>query len=236
MQQAKHILALGAMLATCASALGQIRLGEMERGRLLSLDTVHEEYVQTPVPLPVGPIRYIKLGKIVPDSAKVRPRDYPVWTKDEVTSRYLQDSAKLIKYSCQSRFFYIPRCWHINATKDDWYYLYYKYPAVEISAEEYKALRFVPMKQIDKILKPYRLPRPRLPARKLIYGIGELYRYQHPNLYAVEYEPKEQRYYKYRIVLVIYVDTMHPDAARVRYECGFFQQEMKHYRPQKRKR
>ena len=234
--QAKHILALGAMLATCGNALGQIRLGEMERGHRLISDTVYEEYVQTPVPLPVGPIGYIKLGKIVPDETKVRPRDYPVWAKYDETQKYPQDSAKLIKYSCQSYFIYTPRCWHINATKDDWYYLYYKYPAVEISAEEYKALRFVPMKQIDKFLKPYRRPRPRHPNGKLIYGIGELYRYQHPNLYAVEYEPKEQRYYKYRIVLVIYIDTKHPDAARVRYECGFLQQEMKHYRPQKRKR
>ena len=218
MTQAKHILALGAMLATCGNALGQIRFGEMERGRLLSLDTVHEEYVQTPVPLPVGPIGYIKLGKIVPDETKVRPRDYPVWARYDETQKYLQDSAKLIKYSCQSRFCYIPRCWHINATKDERYYLFYKYPAVEISAEEYKALRFVPMKQIDKFLKPYRRPRPRHPNGKLIYGIGELYRYQHPNLYAVEYEPKEQRYYKYRIVLVIYIDTMHPNAARLRFE------------------
>ena len=233
MMQAKHILALGAMLATCGNALGQICLGEMERGRHLIPDTVYEEYVQTPVPLPVGPIRYIKLGKIVPDETKVRPRDYPVWTKWKVTSRFLQDS---IKYSCDNQFVYYPRYWGAYEEKDERYYLFYKYPAVEISAEEYKALRFVPMKQIDKFLKPYRLPRPRLPARKLTYGIGELYRYQHPNLYAVEYEPKEQRYYKYRIVLVIYVDTMHPDAARVRYECGFFQQEMKHYRPQKRKR
>lgn len=233
MTQAKHILALGAMLATCGNSLGQIRLGEMEREHRLIPDTVYEEYVQTPVPLPVGPIRYIKLGKIVPDETKVRPRDYPVWTKWKVTSRFLQDS---IKYSCDNQFVYYPRYWGAYEEKDERYYLFYKYPAVEISAEEYKALRFVPMKQIDKFLKPYRLPRPRLPARKLTYGIGELYRYQHPNLYAVEYEPKEQRYYKYRIVLVIYVDTMHPDAARVRYECGFFQQEMKHYRPQKRKR
>ena len=234
--QAKHILALGAMLAPCGNALGQVRLGEMEREHRLIPDTVYESYVQTPVPLPVGPIGYIKLGKIVPNETKVRPRDYPVWTKWKVTERYLQDSAKLIKYSCQSFFCYIPRCWHINATKHDWYYLYYKYPAVEISAEEYKALRFVPMKQIDKFLKPYRRPRPRHPNGKLIYGIGELYRYQHPNLYAVEYESKEQRYYKYRIVLVIYIDTKHPDAARLRFECGFLQQEMKHYRPPKRKR
>ena len=233
MLQAKHILALGAMLATCGNALGQICLGEMERGRHLIPDTVYEEYVQTPVPLPVGPIRYIKLGKIVPDETKVRPRDYPVWTKWKVTSRFLQDS---IKYSCDNQFVYYPRYWGAYEEKDERYYLFYKYPAVEISAEEYKALRFVPMKQIDKFLKPYRLPRPRHPNGKLIYGIGELYRYQHPNLYAVEYEPKEQRYYKYRIVLVIYIDTKHPDAARLRFECEFLQQEMKHYRPQKRKR
>ena len=235
MIQAKHLLALGAMLAPCASGLGQIRLGEMERGRLLSLDTVYEEYVQTPVPLPVGPMYYLKAWPIL-ERKKARPRDFPIWAKYDETQKYLQDSAKLIKYSCQSYFIYTPRCWHINATKDDWYYLYYKYPAVEISAEEYKALRFIPMKQIDKFLKPYRLPRPRHPNGKLIYGIGELYRYQHPNLYAVEYEPKEQRYYKYRIVLVIYIDTKHPNAARLRFECGFFQQEMKHYRPQKLKR
>lgn len=236
MLQAKHILTLGAMLATCGNALGQVRLGEMEREHRLIPDTVYESYLQTPVPPPVGPIRYIKLGKIVPDAAKVHPRDYPVWTKADETQKYLQDSAKLIKYSCQSFFCYIPRCWHINATKHDWYYLYYKYPAVEISSEEYKALRFIPMKQIDKILKPYRLPRPRQPKGDLSYCIGELYRYQHPNLYAVEYEPKEQRYYKYRIVLVIYIDTMHPDAARSPYECGFFKLEMQHYRPPKRKR
>ena len=51
----------------------------------------------------------------------------------------------------------------------------------------------------------------------------------------MEYEPKEQRYYKYRIVLVIYIDTKHPDAARLRFECGFLQQEMQHYRAQKLK-
>ena len=177
---------------------------------------------------------YLKAWPIL-ERKKARPRDFPIWAKYDETQKYLQDSTKLIKYSCQSYFIYTPRCWHINATKDDWYYLYYKYPAVEISAEEYKALHFVPMKQIDKFLKPYRLPRPRHPNGKLIYGIGELYRYQHPNLYAVEYEPKEQRYYKYRIVLVIYIDTKHPDAARLRFECGFFKLEMQHYRAQKLK-
>lgn len=235
MMQAKHILVLGAILAPCGNALGQVRLGEMEREHRLIPDTVYEEYVQTPVPLPVGPVYYLKAWPIL-ERKKARPRDFPIWAKYDKTQKYLQDSAKLIRYSCQSYFIYTPRYPHINATKDDWYYLYYKYPAVEISAEEYKALRFVPMKQIDKFLKPYRLPRPRHPNGKLIYGIGELYRYQHPNLYAVEYEPKEQRYYKYRIVLVIYIDTMHPDAARSPYECGFLQQEMQHYRPQKRKR
>ena len=163
MLQAKHILALGAMLATCGNALGQICLGEMERGRHLIPDTVYEEYVQTPVPLPVGPIGYIKIGKIVPNETKVRPRDYPIWTKWKVTSRFLQDS---IKYSCDNQFVYYPRYWGAYEEKDERYYLYYKYPAVEISAEEYKALRFVPMKQIDKFLKPYRLPRPRHPDGK----------------------------------------------------------------------
>ena len=232
--QAKHILVLGAMLAPCGNALGQIRLGEMEREHRLIPDTVYESYVQTPVPLPVGPMYYLKAWPIL-ERKKARPRDFPIWAKYDETQKYPQDSAKLIRYSCQSYFIYTPRYPHINATKDDWYYLYYKYPAVEISAEEYKALRFVPMKQIDKLLKPYRLPRPRHPDGKLIYGIGELYRYQHPNLYAVEYEPKEQRYYKYRIVLVIYIDTKHPDAARLRFECGFFKLEMQHYRAQKLK-
>ena len=40
MIQAKHILALGAMLAPCGNALGQIRLGEMEREHRLIPDTV----------------------------------------------------------------------------------------------------------------------------------------------------------------------------------------------------
>ena len=84
MQQAKHILALSAMLATCASALGQIRLGERERGHLLSLDTVYESYVQTPVPLPVGPMYYLKAWPIL-ERKKARPRDFPIWAKYDET-------------------------------------------------------------------------------------------------------------------------------------------------------
>ena len=54
-------------------------------------------------------------------------------------------------------------------------------------------------------IKKYKLPRTRRFS-------GEVDRWQHPHLFVVEHDKKAGRYYKYRIVLVIYMDYHHPEA------------------------
>ena len=71
-----------------------------------------------------------------------------------------------------------------------------------MSEEEYGKINFSTVSQIRKVIGPYKLEIP----RDIWVRAGELYRWQHPNLYVVAYDNERKGYYKYRIVLTTYHD------------------------------
>ena len=85
------------------------------------------------------------------------------------------------------------------------YELYYKGTGEEITKEDFDSIKFTRMPTALRELKKYKLPRTRRSS-------GEVDRWQHPHLFVVEHDKKADRYYKYRIALVIYMDYDHPEA------------------------
>ena len=85
------------------------------------------------------------------------------------------------------------------------YELYYKGTGEEITKEDFDSIKFTRMPTALRELKRYKLPRTRRFS-------GEVDRWQHPHLFVVEHDKKADRYYKYRIALVIYMDYNHPEA------------------------
>ena len=85
------------------------------------------------------------------------------------------------------------------------YELYYKGTGEEITKEDFDSIKFTRMPTALRELKRYKLPRTRRFS-------GEVDRWQHPHLFVVEHDKKADRYYKYRIALVIYMDYDHPEA------------------------
>ena len=71
-----------------------------------------------------------------------------------------------------------------------------------MSEEEYGKINFSTISQIRKVIEPYKLKIP----QDVWVRPGELYRWQHPNLYVVAYDNERKGYYKYRIVLTTYHD------------------------------
>ena len=85
------------------------------------------------------------------------------------------------------------------------YELYYKGTGEEITKEDFDSIKFTRMPTALREIKKYKLPRTRRFS-------GEVDRWQHPHLFVVEHDKKADRYYKYRIALVIYMDYDHPEA------------------------
>ena len=85
------------------------------------------------------------------------------------------------------------------------YELYYKGTGEEITKEDFDSIKFTRMPTALREIKKYKLPRTRRSS-------GEVDRWQHPHLFVVEHDKKADRYYKYRIALVIYMDYDHPEA------------------------
>ena len=85
------------------------------------------------------------------------------------------------------------------------YELYYKGTGEEITKEDFDSIKFTRMPTALHEIKRYKLPRTRRTT-------GEVDRWQHPHLFVVEHDKKADRYYKYRIALVIYMDYDHPEA------------------------
>ncbi len=85
------------------------------------------------------------------------------------------------------------------------YELYYKGTGEEITKEDFDSIKFTRMPTALREIKKYKLPRTRR-------TLGEVDRWQHPHLFVVEHNKKADRYYKYRIALVIYMDYNHPEA------------------------
>ncbi len=84
------------------------------------------------------------------------------------------------------------------------YELYYKGTGEEITKEDFDSIKFTRMPTALRELKKYKLPRTKRFS-------GEVDRWQHPHLFVVEHDKKADRYYKYRIALVIYMDYDHPE-------------------------
>ena len=85
------------------------------------------------------------------------------------------------------------------------YELYYKGTGEEITKEDFDSIKFTRMPTALREIKKYKLPRTRRSS-------GEVDRWQHPHLFVIEHNKKADRYYKYRIALVIYMDYNHPEA------------------------
>ena len=85
------------------------------------------------------------------------------------------------------------------------YELYYKGTGEEITKEDFDSIKFTRMPTALREIKKYKLPRTRRPS-------GEVDRWQHLHLFVIEHDKKADRYYKYRIALVIYMDYDHPEA------------------------
>ena len=85
------------------------------------------------------------------------------------------------------------------------YELYYKGTGEEITKEDFDSIKFSRTPTALREIKKYKLPRTRRSS-------GEVDRWQHPHLFVVEHNKKADRYYKYRIALVIYMDYDHPEA------------------------
>ena len=85
------------------------------------------------------------------------------------------------------------------------YELYYKGTGEEITKEDFDSIKFSRMPTALREIKKYKLPRTRRPS-------GEVDRWQHLHLFVIEHDKKADRYYKYRIALVIYMDYHHPEA------------------------
>ena len=88
------------------------------------------------------------------------------------------------------------------------YELYYKGTGEEITKEDFDSIKFTRMPTALREIKRYKLPRTRRTT-------GEVDRWQHPHLFVIEHDKKADRYYKYRIALVIYIDYHHPEAYTV---------------------
>ena len=85
------------------------------------------------------------------------------------------------------------------------YKLYHKGTGEEITKEDFDSIKFTRMPTALREIKKYKLPRTRRSS-------GEVDRWQHLHLFVVEHDKKADRYYKYRIALVIYMDYNHPEA------------------------
>lgn len=106
----------------------------------------------------------------------------------------------------ENRFLY-----QVRISSEQYYRLYYKGDGELISEEEYGKINFSTVSQVRKVIEPYKLEIP----RDIFVRAGELYRWQHPNLYVVAYDNERKGYYKYRIVLMVYYDDEHSNS------CGF---------------
>lgn len=107
----------------------------------------------------------------------------------------------------ESRFIYTQ-----NPQKSQEYKFYYRGEEGElVSEEEFKSIKFLKFPAVKKLLLPYDITPPILYDKEL----GEVYRWQHPNLYVVVYDKNRKGYYRYRIALVIYHDDNHPKAYQI---------------------
>lgn len=145
-----------------------------------------------PIYLLASPLRPVKTR-----GSKIRTRD---WVKVDFSD---QNNIIIRKVGgsliIENLFIYQADCY----PKAKEYKLYYKGTGEEITKEDFDSIKYSRMPTALREIKKYKLPRTRRFS-------GEVDRWQPLHLFVVEHDKKADRYYKYRIALVIYMDYDQP--------------------------
>ncbi len=172
-----------------------------------SLDTVHlSDRDRIPIPEVSGEAYYLHAKPLRSPKTpgnKTRPGDWFDLNYSASSNLLIRNGMSYPPILMENRFQYTGRI-----SSEQFYHFYYKGNGEFMSKEEYSKINFSTISQVRKVIAPYRLE----VHRDVWRGPGELYRWQHPNLYVVAYDNERKGYYKYRIVLMIYYDYNHPNA------------------------
>ena len=177
-------------------------LGNSLNAQVYSLDTVHlSKRDRIPIPEVSGEAYYLHakpLRSLKTPRNRTRAGD---WFNLNYSASnnflVLRGPGKTPPILVENRFLY-----QVRISSEQYYRLYYKGNGELMSEEEYGKINFSTISQIRKVIEPYKLKIP----RDIWVRPGELYRWQHPNLYVVAYDNERKGYYKYRIVLITYHD------------------------------
>ena len=177
-------------------------LGNSLRAQVYSLDTVHlSDRDRIPVPEVSGEAYYLHAKPLRSPQTpgnKTRAGDWFNFNHSASNNfLVLRGPGKTPPILVENRFLY-----QVRISSEQYYRLYYKGNGELMSEEEYGKINFSTISQIRKVIEPYKLKIP----RDIWVRPGELYRWQHPNLYVVAYDNERKGYYKYRIVLTTYHD------------------------------
>ena len=178
-------------------------LGNSLNAQVYSLDTVHlSDRDRIPIPEVSGEAYYLHAK---PLRSLKTPRNRRTRADDWFNLNYsasnnflvLRGPGKTRSILVENVFLY-----QVRISSEQYYRLYYKGNGELMSEEEYGKINFSTISQIRKVIEPYKLKIP----QDVWVRPGELYRWQHPNLYVVAYDNERKGYYKYRIVLTTYHD------------------------------
>ena len=177
-------------------------LGNSLNAQVYSLDTVHlSDRDRIPIPEVSGEAYYLHAKPLrSPKTPGNKTRAGDWFNLNYSASNnflVLRGPGKTPPILVENRFLY-----QVRISSEQYYRLYYKGNGELMSEEEYGKINFSTISQIRKVIEPYKLKIP----RDIWVRPGELYRWQHPNLYVVAYDNERKGYYKYRIVLITYHD------------------------------
>ena len=177
-------------------------LGNSLNAQVYSLDTVHlSDRDRIPVPEVSGEAYYLHAKPLrSPKTPGNKTRAGDWFNLNYSASNnflVLRGPGKTPPILVENKFLY-----QVRISSEQYYRLYYKGNGELMSEEEYGKINFSTISQIRKVIEPYKLKIP----RDIWVRPGELYRWQHPNLYVVAYDNERKGYYKYRIVLITYHD------------------------------
>ena len=169
--------------------------------QVYSLDTVHlSDRDRIPIPEVSGEAYYLHAKPLRSPKTpgnKTRAGDWFNLNYSASNFLVLRGPGKTPPILVENKFLY-----QVRISSEQYYRLYYKGNGELMSEEEYGKINFSTISQIRKVIEPYKLKIP----RDIWVRPGELYRWQHPNLYVVAYDNERKGYYKYRIVLITYHD------------------------------
>ena len=177
-------------------------LGNSLNAQVYSLDTVHlSDRDRIPIPEVSGEAYYLHAKPLrSPKTPGNKTRAGDWFNLNYSASNnflVLRGPGKTPPILVENKFLY-----QVRISSEQYYRLYYKGNGELMSEEEYGKINFSTISQIRKVIEPYKLKIP----RDIWVRPGELYRWQHPNLYVVAYDNERKGYYKYRIVLITYHD------------------------------